>query len=297
MKRSPTSWLAAFLAVALTWGSSFLLVKLIIDEFSPLGITFYRSSAGAVVLLAIVARKRLPLPRTPIHLFHIGVVSLLLGVAPTLMVSFGAKGISSSVGGVLSASIPTATVIATLTFFPSQRATRNQMLGVAMGLIGIALISEVISGVGSNEPRSIALVLAATMCYGLGLPYSKRYVLTMPYSGYALAATQVALAALVLLPFTFVFDTTVGTVTPSGVAYMLTLGIFGSGFAFVWNLRVVELAGSTIASSVAYLTPIVAAVLGFLVLDETLTLLQILGIAIVVVSSAIVQERIRLLHA
>ena len=297
MKRSPTSWLAAFLAVALTWGSSFLLVELIIDEFSPLGITFFRSSAGALVLLAIVARKRLALPRTPIHLFHIGVVSLLLGVAPTLMVSFGAKGISSSVGGVLSASIPTATVIATLTFFPSQRATRNQMLGVAMGLVGIALISEVMSGVGTNEPRSILLVLAATMCYGLGLPYSKRYVLTMPYSGYALAATQVLLAAVVLLPFTFVFDATVDTVTAPGVAYMLTLGIFGSGFAFVWNLRVVELAGSTIASSVAYLTPIVAAVLGFLVLDETLTLVQILGIAIVVVSSAIVQERIRLVNA
>ena len=296
MKRSPTSWLAAFLAVALTWGSSFLLVKLIIDEFSPLGITFFRSTAGALVLLAIVARNRLTMPRTPIHIFHIGVVSLLLGVAPTLMVSFGAKGISSSVGGVLSASIPTATVIATLTFFPSQRATRNQMLGVAMGLIGIALISEVMSGVGSNEPRSILLVLAATMCYGLGLPYSKRYVLPLPYSGYALAATQVLIAAVLLLPFTLIFDTTVGSVTVPGIAYMLTLGIFGSGFAFVWNLRVVELAGSTIASSVAYLTPIVAAVLGFLVLDETLTILQILGIAIVVVSSAIVQERIRLVN-
>ena len=296
MKRSPTSWLAAFLAVALTWGSSFLLVKLIIDEFSPLGITFFRSTAGALVLLAIVARNRLTMPRIPIHIFHIGVVSLLLGIAPTLMVSFGAKGISSSVGGVLSASIPTATVIATLTFFPSQRATRNQMLGVAMGLVGIALISEVMSGVGANEPRSILLVLAATMCYGLGLPYSKRYVLPLPYSGYALAATQVLIAAVVLLPFTLIFDTTVGTVTVPGIAYMLTLGIFGSGFAFVWNLRVVELAGSTIASSVAYLTPIVAAVLGFLVLDETLTILQILGIAIVVVSSAIVQERIRLVN-
>jgi drug/metabolite transporter (DMT)-like permease len=170
------------------------------------------------------------------------------------------------------------------------------MLGVAMGLIGIALISEVMSGVGANEPRSILLVLAATMCYGLGLPYSKRYVLPLPYSGYALAATQVLIAAVVLLPFTLIFDTTVGTVTVPGIAYMLTLGIFGSGFAFVWNLRVVELAGSTIASSVAYLTPIVAAVLGFLVLDETLTILQILGIAIVVVSSAIVQERIRLVN-
>jgi drug/metabolite transporter (DMT)-like permease len=135
------------------------------------------------------------------------------------------------------------------------------------------------------------------MCYGLGLPYSKRYVLPLPYSGYALAATQVLIAAVVLLPFTLIFDTTVGTVTVPGIAYMLTLGIFGSGFAFVWNLRVVELAGSTIASSVAYLTPIVAAVLGFLVLDETLTILQILGIAIVVVSSAIVQERIRLVSA
>jgi drug/metabolite transporter (DMT)-like permease len=117
----------------------------------------------------------------------------------------------------------------------------------------------------------------------------------LPYSGYSLAGTQVLFAALLLLPFALVFDTTRSAASPISVVYMLILGVLGSGLAFVWNLRVVELAGSTIASSVTYLTPIVAAVLGFLVLHETLTLLQILGIAIVVVSSAVVQERIRLL--
>lgn len=295
MRRSPTSWFAAFIALALTWGSSFLLVKLIIDEFSPLGIAFFRSVAGAAVLLIIVQRRKLQLPRVPVHLLHIAVISIMFGVAPTMLVSIGARGISSSVGGVLSASIPTATVIATLTFFPSQRATRNQMFGVALGLFGIVLISEVLTGVGRNDPQSILLVLAATMCYGIALPYSKRFVLPLPYSGYSLAATQVLFAALLLLPFALVFDTTRSAVSPISVVYMLILGVLGSGLAFVWNLRVVELAGSTIASSVTYLTPIVAAVLGFLVLHETLTLLQILGIAIVVVSSAVVQERIRLL--
>lgn len=293
----PTRWLPAFLALALTWGSSFLLVKLIIDVFTPLGITFFRSVAGALILTVIVVRKQLTLPRALPHLFHIAVMSVLFGVAPTMLVSYGAANISSSVGGVLSASIPAATVLATLTFFPSQRASYNQMLGVGMGLIGIALISEVFTGIGVNEPTSILLVLLATMCYGVGLPYSKRFVLTLPYSGYVIAATQVIIASIMLLPFALLFDTTAGPITTSSITYLLILGVLGSGLALVWNLRVVELAGSTVASSVTYRTPIVAAVLGLVVLDEVLTILQILGIVVVVVSSAIVQERIRLIRS
>ena len=75
---------------------------------------------------------------------------------------------------------------------------------------------------------------------------------------------------------------------------MLALGIFGSGFAYLWNFRVMELAGSAIASSVTYLTPLVAVIVGLAFLNEHLTWHEPVGALVVLLGAAIAQERIPL---
>ena len=72
---------------------------------------------------------------------------------------------------------------------------------------------------------------------------------------------------------------------------ILGLGVLGTGIAYVWNYRNIELAGSVIASSVTYITPVVAVVLGLVFLRETLSFSQLLGGALVVVSALLIQER------
>lgn len=248
------------------------------------------------MLLALCRIRRESLPKQPSHLAHLLVISILFGIAPTIFVTLGATGISSSVGGVLSATIPTATALATFTLFPSQRATANQLLGIVLGFLGIVLISEVFLGPGENQLSSVGLVLLATLCYGFGLPYSKRFVVPLGYSGTALAAAQVTLAAVILLPVALLAGSTKMTPSWDSIIFLVVLGVFGSGFAFVWNLQVLDRAGSTIASSVTYITPLVSALLGFVVLRETLDWIQLAGVAIVIVSSAVVHERIRLIR-
>jgi len=70
------------------------------------------------------------------------------------------------------------------------------------------------------------------------------------------------------------------------------LGFLGTGYAYVWNYRNMKLAGSAIASSVTYITPLVAAVLGVSILGETLTWYQVLGGLIILLSAAMVQNRL-----
>lgn len=72
---------------------------------------------------------------------------------------------------------------------------------------------------------------------------------------------------------------------------ILGLGVLGTGIAYVWNYRNIELAGSVIASSVTYITPVVAVVLGLVFLREALSFLQLLGGALVVLSALLIQER------
>jgi drug/metabolite transporter (DMT)-like permease len=98
-----------------------------------------------------------------------------------------------------------------------------------------------------------------------------------------------------LLPFALVGGLTSGPVTPQALVGIALLGILGTGFAYIWNYRNMKLAGSAIASSVTYITPVVAAVLGVLFLREHVSWDQIAGGLLVLVSAALIQGRIKVL--
>jgi drug/metabolite transporter (DMT)-like permease len=75
---------------------------------------------------------------------------------------------------------------------------------------------------------------------------------------------------------------------------MLCLGIFGSGFAYIWNFQIIRDAGSAIASSVTFVTPVVAVIAGIIFLGEKITWYEPVGASIVLLGAAIAQERIKL---
>jgi drug/metabolite transporter (DMT)-like permease len=110
----------------------------------------------------------------------------------------------------------------------------------------------------------------------------------------SIVSMQLVLATLALLPF-FLFDG-VSSYSPEfePVLAMVALGIFGSGFAYLWNFKVMELAGSAIASSVTYLTPVVAIIVGVIFLNEKITWNEPVGALIVLLGAAIAQERLKL---
>jgi drug/metabolite transporter (DMT)-like permease len=110
----------------------------------------------------------------------------------------------------------------------------------------------------------------------------------------SIAAAQVTAGALTLLPFYLLDGIAEDNYRPGPVLAMLALGIFGSGFAYIWNFKVMELAGSAIASSVTYLTPVVAVIVGLIFLQEDLSWYEPVGALIVLLGAAIGQNRIKL---
>jgi drug/metabolite transporter (DMT)-like permease len=104
------------------------------------------------------------------------------------------------------------------------------------------------------------------------------------------------LSALLLFPFSFVTDVFEDKFQTSAVLGMLALGIFGTGFAYIWNFRNVQLAGSAIASTVTYISPVIATLLGVIFLNETITLGQVFGGALVVMSALLVQNRLKIVR-
>jgi len=109
-----------------------------------------------------------------------------------------------------------------------------------------------------------------------------------------LAAVQVSTGAITLLPFYLIDGIAKDEYRPGPVMAMIALGVFGSGFAYIWNFKIMEAAGSAIASTVTYVTPVVAVIVGILFLGENVSWYEPVGALIVLLGAAIGQQRIKL---
>ena len=110
----------------------------------------------------------------------------------------------------------------------------------------------------------------------------------------AIVAQQLILASLTLLPLYLYDGVEEATFMFWPALSMLALGIFGSGFAYLWNFKVMQLAGSAIASSVTYLTPVVAVIVGIAFAGESITWNEPAGAVVVLLGAAIAQGRIKI---
>jgi drug/metabolite transporter (DMT)-like permease len=140
----------------------------------------------------------------------------------------------------------------------------------------------------------VIALLSAVACYGVSYPYSRKFVLPKKLKAESLAAGQLTMGAVTLLPLFLIDGASMSGYSTGPILAMLTLGILGSGFAYIWNFQIMEAAGSAIASSVTYVTPVVAVIVGIIFLGEGVTWYEPVGGLIVLLGAAISQQRIKL---
>jgi drug/metabolite transporter (DMT)-like permease len=246
-------------------------------------------------LLVILGVSKQKLPSSWTHWFHISVVAVLLNAAPGFLFALGQETVSSSIAGVINATTPLMTVLVISVLFRNQSPNANQVLGLFIGFGGILLVMEIFTSRNGASVIGVIILLIATLCYGLAMPYAKRFVSPLPYSPYVLAAAQVSASAMLTAPPAFIWGITSATPTVSSLLGIGLLGVLGTGIAYVWNYRNIQLAGSVVASSVTYITPVVAVVVGVIFLREELSLIQVIGGVLIVLSALLVQGRLRLM--
>lgn len=292
---SSRAWLPGFFALGIVWGSSFLFIEWALQAFTPVGVAFLRGALGSLSLLAFAAVLKVELPRKPIEWFHISVLAVLLNAAPGFLFAFGQQYVTSVMAGILNATTPLMTLLVMTLVFRAERVTANQIVGLVAGFFGVALVSGVLHGLGENKIIGVAALLGATFCYGLSFPYARRFVTPLRYSNTALATAQVTASAVILLPFALIGGFVLAPLSVTPVIGVVLLGVLGTGFAYIWNYRNMKLAGSAIASSVTYITPVVAAVLGVAFLGEHLSWDQVAGGLLVLLGAAMIQNRLKLI--
>lgn len=228
---------------------------------------------------------------------HLWVVSMLLNVIPGVLFGLAETKVTSILAGIINAVTPLMTLLVMMTFFREEKLKGYQVIGLLVGFTGVLTVLGAWRGLGANPIQAIIALLAAVTCYGFSFPYSRKYVLPHKLRPEALATTQVSLAAITLLPF-FLFDGVArDRFTAGPIAAMLVLGILGTGYAYIWNFQILASAGSAIASSVTYVTPVVAVIVGVVFLSEPVTWNEPIGGAIVLLGAAVSQGRIKINRA
>ena len=291
------TWLVPYIALGTVWGCSFIFIKLGLEFLTPVGVAFGRTFLGALALLVISKSKKIALPKDRKIWAHLWVVSMLLNVVPGALFAVAETKVTSILAGIINAVTPLMTLLVMMTLFREEKPKSYQIFGLLIGFSGVLTVLGVWRGLGSNPIEAILALLAAVTCYGFSFPYSRRFVLPHKLAPEALATTQVSLAAITLLPF-FAFDGIAKYQFKMGPTFaMLALGILGTGYAYIWNFRIMAAAGSAIASSVTYVTPVVAVVVGVIFLSEPVSWNEPIGGAIVLLGAAISQGRIRVNRA
>jgi drug/metabolite transporter (DMT)-like permease len=287
------SWLPSYLALGFVWGCSFIFIKLGLEFLTPFGVAFGRSALGAVTLLIVAKSRGIQLPRERSTWFKLWIVSLLLNVFPGILFAFAEVRVTTVLAGIINAATPLTTLIVILIAFREEKPKVEQLLGLALGAFGVVTVLGIWRGIGHNSGIGIIALLVAVSCYGISFPFTRKYVIPLGMRPESLAAAQITCAAITLLPLYLYDGISQDSYRPGPILAMLALGIFGTGFAYIWNFSIIASAGSSIASTVTYLTPVVAVFVGWIFLGESITWNQPVGGALVILGAAMSQGRLR----
>jgi drug/metabolite transporter (DMT)-like permease len=269
--------------LALVWGASYLFIKLGLDGgIEPAFLVFVRLALAAAVLLPM-ARRAGALAGLRGRLPRLAALSAIQVAVPFLLITFGEERIPSSLTGILVATAPIFTaLLVALGVGVEARLTVWAGAGIAIGLVGVALLFGVdLTGSGSAALGG-AMVAAAGFGYAAGAIYLRRHFLDVPSVG--VAAGSMAMSAVLTAPFAAI---SLPTAVPAakGIAAVLVLGMVGTGVAFLIFYTLIATEGAAKASVVAYLAPGFALAYGALFLGEAITAGAIGGLVLILAGS------------
>jgi drug/metabolite transporter (DMT)-like permease len=275
---------ALLAAVALMWGSSFLLIDIGLDHLSAGLVAALRLGFGAATLAVIPgARRAVPRSGWP----AIAVLGVVWMAIPFVLFSVAEQSIDSSLAGMLNAAAPLFTAVVAALIVRRPPASR-QAVGLAVGFLGVLVISWPALGAAHATALGAGLVLAATALYGIAFnlaPALEQRHGALP------VIWRAQLVALVLVAPLAVAGVPGSTFAWSSMLAVAALGCFGTALAFVAFTTLTGRVGSTRASVAVYFLPAVAILLGALVRDEPIATAAVPGTGLVLAGAYLTSRK------
>jgi drug/metabolite transporter (DMT)-like permease len=276
---SPRAW-CAFVALGIIWGLPYFFIRLAVEELSPFLVAWARVALAALILVPL-AWRRGALHGLGAHKAAICAFALVEFVIPFSAISVGERWINSSLTGILIAGVPITIALISRFFGVHERLGPWRILGLALGLCGVAALLGFRTISGPLGWAGVGLMLLATVGYAIGPLIIQRHLADIDHLGGV--AGSLSIASLVLLPALVALPDHM----PSAVALtsLAVLGVVCTAVAMLLMFYLVASAGAARASLVTYINPAVAALLGVGFLGEQLGTGGIVAFALILLGS------------
>jgi drug/metabolite transporter (DMT)-like permease len=287
-EQSPTwlVWVALWI-VYLVWGSTYLAIRVVVETMPPLlsgGARFLL--AGAIMFAVLAARRGVAAFR--VRLAEV-IASTAVGTALLLggngLVTVAEQHVTSALAALIVASVPLWVVL--LRFLSSERVSPGTLAGVAVGFVGVALLVAPGGGSAGSVGYSL-LIVVASMSWATGSFFSKK--LPLPADPFVSTTVQMlcggavmTLVALVRGEASGLDVTQFSGASLAGFAYLVVAGSLLAFTAYVWLLQHAPISK---VATYAYVNPVIAIFLGWLILSEQITTVIVIGASLIVASVA-----------
>lgn len=273
----------AFAVLGTIWGSNFIYMKLALELISPLQIVFFRVFFGFLPVLAYALIKRELKLEHYRYAHHFVVMALLVAIINYYGFAQGTSLLLSGVAGAVSGAIPLFAFILAVLFIPEERASLLKVIGVGLGFGGVVLI-----GMPSGEQLAdsnltgVMYMVMGSLSVGSSFIYARKYIVPLKLSTTALTTYQLGAALFILALITdYSGINAIWSDSHAVFGMIINLGILGTGLAYIIYYYIVRELGTITASSVTYLPPVVALLIGSLLVDEPIGLTEYLATAMI----------------
>ena len=292
---SMTTWVM-MLSLSVIWGGSFLFGRVAVAHMPPFTLVAIRVLLGALTLAVILVLTRTAFPKGKTICLALFGMGLINNTIPFSLIIYGQRDIGAGLASIINAMTPLFTVLVAHGLTQDEKLNSSKIGGVLLGLTGVIVLLG--PAVKDGHPLAILSCLAAALSYGFGSVWGRRFK-RLQLSALQTAFGQVCSSMLMMVPLALVIDRPWERPVPPEEALqaVAALGILCTGFAYILFFRILANAGATAVSLVTFLIPPSAIILGALVLHESLTMPQWLGMILIGLGLAAVDGRlIRLLR-
>jgi drug/metabolite transporter (DMT)-like permease len=268
------------------WGSSFLFIEVALEEVEPTVLIALRLLTAALVLVPFLAfRQGAPAFRQlRMGWQPVVVLGAINAAIPFTLIAWGQKHIDSGIAAIANASVPIFVVLLAIRFRPSEKVTGSRAVGIAAGIVGVAVLAGGNPEGGWWAVAGTLAVVAASFLYAAGALYAQTHVENL--EPMLLVTGSTIVGTLMLAPLAIA---QAPTSMPGWKAWLAiaVLGIGGMAIGQYVYYVLLETHGSTRAALVTYVLPGMALVLGIVFLDEPLTVAAVAGLALVLLGVAL----------
>ena len=279
------------LLLSVLWGGAYFLAGVAVRELPPLTVVLARVALAALALLPLFWYAGHSMPKSLSQWLPFLGMGLLNNVVPFGLIFMGQTQITVGLSSIINAMTPLFTVVL-MAGFGEERLTRNRVVGVLLGVTGVAVLRGIDGPVDASQTLGIVLCLGAALSYGFAALWGRRFLAgTAPVKS---ATCQLMCSTLIMIVVVSIIDQPWQLPLP-GVRTtwsVVVLAVFGTALAYIVFFKILVRAGPSNVMLVTLLIPVTAMLLGSLFLDEVIRLREVAGALIIAAGLLFIDGRV-----